>query len=466
MRSRISIVYRTSLGRNALKLVKLATPLWCILPLILCAAILAGMLRLIIFGYHAEVLAMSSMILSCLLIVMLGACLIVLLSEERIHINKSGLYLPFPLCLSSLSPKFRSWRDLVYVSRMESATKERYLQLQFVSGPPLILEERLLTRQDAQKLMLAIESFMGNKTSIAKISPDGKPLLPSYALESFTSLWESELSLSFRPTTFVPLVAGDILTKGRVQVLKPLSYGGSSAVYLAATESGEVVALKELVVPAYVSEEAREKSLELFRREAKLLAGLSHPDIAGIIDHFVEDARHYLVLEYIEGEDLRKLVKGTGKVRRRQVLRWASQMCEILQYLHTQQPPVIHRDLTPENFVVEQSGRLRLIDFGAANEFIGTATGTIIGKQGYIAPEQFKGKAVIQSDMYALGCTLHFLLTGRDPEPLKTSSLNEEKDMLSDLIASLTAQNIHDRPSAGDAARTISSIQQFSRSRV
>src|ERR1700736_4000745 len=97
-------------------------------------------------------------------------------------------------------------------------------------------------------------------------------------------------------------------------------------------------------------------------------------------------------------------------------------MATILKYLHEQDPPLLHRDFTPDNLVLCEDGSIVVIDFGAANEFIGSATGTFVGKHAFIAPEQFRGKACVQSDIYAFGCTLHFLLTGQEPEALSTSN--------------------------------------------
>jgi serine/threonine protein kinase len=100
------------------------------------------------------------------------------------------------------------------------------------------------------------------------------------------------------------------------------------------------------------------------------------------------------------------------------VVRWLLEAAKILQYLHSQSPPLIHRDVTPDNLVLARDGCLSLIDFGAANALLGTATGTLVGKQSYIAPEQFRGKAGLSSDIYSLGATVYFALTGREPEPL------------------------------------------------
>jgi serine/threonine protein kinase len=122
--------------------------------------------------------------------------------------------------------------------------------------------------------------------------------------------------------------------------------------------------------------------------------------------------------------------------------------------LHSQEPPIIHRDLTPDNVVLDQALNLKIIDFGAANEFLGTATGTLIGKQSYLPMEQLRGKAVPQSDIYSFGSSLHFLLTGEEPEPLAVSHPKQLRGELSEqidqLVASCTDPDYKNRPqSAG-----------------
>jgi serine/threonine-protein kinase len=143
------------------------------------------------------------------------------------------------------------------------------------------------------------------------------------------------------------------------------------------------------------------------------------------------------MLEYINGQDLRQLVQQNGPQREALVLTWAMEMATMLKYLHEQEPPIIHRDFTPDNLVLCQDGSLVLIDFGAANEFIGNATGTFVGKHAFIAPEQFRGKAVVQSDIYAFGCTLYFLLTGKEPEALSTSNPQTENSRISSEMSEL-----------------------------
>ncbi|MBK9280784.1 MAG: protein kinase [Candidatus Obscuribacter sp.] len=131
----------------------------------------------------------------------------------------------------------------------------------------------------------------------------------------------------------------------------------------------------------------------MFEREAHLLLKLKHPHIARVLDRFVEEGRDYLVLEYIPGLTLRQLVQTRGKQKEKNVLNYCSKLLEILAYLHEQNPPLIHRDLTPDNIILRKDGSLCVVDFGAANELVGQPPGTMIGKQCYIAPEQLRGKA-------------------------------------------------------------------------
>jgi serine/threonine-protein kinase len=164
---------------------------------------------------------------------------------------------------------------------------------------------------------------------------------------------------------------------------------------------------------------------------------LNHERIASVFDYFVENNHNYIALEYVDGKDLRKYISEKGPQNELTVLRWAIEISEILSYLHSLEPPVVHRDLTPDNLLLEADGSITLIDFGAANEFIGVATGTVVGKQSYISPEQFRGKATPASDYYSLGASLSYLLTGKDPEALSVCRLSEICPHISSDIESL-----------------------------
>jgi serine/threonine-protein kinase len=220
--------------------------------------------------------------------------------------------------------------------------------------------------------------------------------------------------------------------------------------------------LKESVLPADIQSELKSKAEEQFEREARILAGLSHPRIAKVLDHFVERG-HYLLIQFINGQDLRQLVNQAGCLSESKALEYGLQIADILEYLHKKEPAIIHRDLTPENLIVDDKGRIVLIDFGAANEFLHTATGTLVGKHAYMAPEQLRGKACTQSDLYALGSTLFFLLTGKDPLPLSQSHPANSNSAVSnptdDLVSRLTHAKKDERyQTAADVKRAITRI--------
>jgi eukaryotic-like serine/threonine-protein kinase len=283
-------------------------------------------------------------------------------------------------------------------------------------------------------------------------------LLPSY-----TAMWDDELSRRFTATAYVPLEPGQVLQDGRLKVVSQLSFGGLSAVYLCQYKDRDLVVLKEAVVPHDGDEELKQKAMELFEREARLLMKIEHPSVVKVLDCFVEASRQYLLIEYRSGQDLSQFIKQNGAQREEKVLTWALEICEILEYLHAQEPAIIHRDVTPDNLILDASGSLVMIDFGAANEFLGNATGTLVGKQSFIAPEQFRGKATTQSDLYALGCTLSFLLTAQEPIPLSASHPQTVDARISNevnsLVASLTAMNLEQRIlSATDAKRVVEEL--------
>jgi serine/threonine-protein kinase len=241
---------------------------------------------------------------------------------------------------------------------------------------------------------------------------------------------------------------------GRFTVDRQLAFGGFSAIYLVRDEKRNLFILKEAVVPDDAELALKEEASRLFEREAKLLSSLKHPKIARVFDNFVENGRQYLILQYIPGEDLRQLVRKNGAQKEQAVLKWSLDLADVLAYLHNRPVPVVHRDISPDNLILDEQNILHLIDFGAANLFLGTATGTMIGKQAYMAPEQFRGKANTKSDVYGFGCTLHFLLTGKDPEALtacRPSALNAAiSRQLDDLIARCTDPVDEARPSISE----------------
>lgn len=383
--------------------------------------------------------------------------------DNTFEVGEHGIKIPVRFILQSLGRIRFKWNSLKQVAfqtegKISVDPDDICFHFNGLSRVPLRLDG--FDRDDIPKIMLAVQAYAPETRFLPELD-EIKGLAKAQASipMSFTKLWEEELNNRFGSTIFVPMEPGHELQNGRVKIVGQIAFGGLSAIYLAKLDDERLVVIKEAVVPQNADEASKEKALEMFAREAQLLVTLNHPRIAQVYDHFVENARNYLILQYIEGKDLRSYVKENGPVAEEVVSRWAAEIADILTYLHAMSPPIIHRDLTPDNLVLARDGSISLIDFGAANAFMGTATGTLVGKQSYISPEQFRGKANPASDLYSLGGTLHYLLTGKDPEPLAVSHPRELNGGVSQdmdaLIASLTEQETDDRIKTAEEAATL-----------
>ncbi|MCZ7545401.1 MAG: serine/threonine-protein kinase [Anaerolineae bacterium] len=174
-----------------------------------------------------------------------------------------------------------------------------------------------------------------------------------------------------------------------------------------------LVAVKEMLNVS-TDPSIRETTLRNFEREANVLASLSHPAVPKIYDYFDVENRVYLVMEFIKGKDLEVIINSTPDfIKVELVHQWAVDLCDVLDYLHRQ--PFVFRDVKPSNIMIDQHRNVRLIDFGIAKTFQEGQKGTMIGTEGYSPPEQYKGVASPAGDIYALGATLHHILTRRDP---------------------------------------------------
>ena len=178
----------------------------------------------------------------------------------------------------------------------------------------------------------------------------------------------------------------------------------------------KVVAVKEMINQAR-DDLVRTTIVRNFEREANLLATLDHPSIPRIYDYFSQNERSYLILEFINGSDLEAILADSESyIPEERVVQWGIELCDVLSYLHNHQPePIIFRDMKPSNVMINQFGHVVLIDFGIAKPFQSGQRGTMIGTEGYSPPEQYRGEAGNLADIYALGATLHHLLTRRDP---------------------------------------------------
>lgn len=205
------------------------------------------------------------------------------------------------------------------------------------------------------------------------------------------------------------------------QILRILGQGGMGTTYLAWDERRAIAAMHNPTEALVVLKEMNAdmvrltKARELFERESRVLQTLRHPGIPQFFEFFAEGDRQYLTMELIPGQDLDTWIQRHGPVSLPLALDWIVQVGWILDYLHCLNPPVIHRDIKPANLMLRhRDRRIFLLDFGAVKES-GTPWATRIGAEHYSAPEQTQGKPRTQSDLYALGTTLVFLLTGKSP---------------------------------------------------
>ena len=287
------------------------------------------------------------------------------------------------------------------------------------------------------------------------------------------------------------LQPGQYLDGGTYRIVRPLGKGGMGAVWLVAqTKAFDRLAVLKEVVEYYDPLDAaeRQRAMERFEAEARTLGDLKHPGIPDLYAYFSEGGHNYLVMEYIEGPDLRKwltrLDQNTGQLVTAtrlaidQVLHFAIEICKVLEYLATRQPPVIHNDIKPGNIIVdEHSARAVLVDFGTAKTRYLRARGqpsqekdSLYGTVGYAAPELYRGHSVPRSDVYSLAATIYHLLTDDDPRdhPAQYPQLDTLPPALRDTLRAALAPEIEDRPTAGELREQLEGFQggQAARLRV
>jgi len=235
------------------------------------------------------------------------------------------------------------------------------------------------------------------------------------------------------------LRAGQVLRE-RYKINRIIGQGGAGSVYLAddLRLDGRMCAIKEVQHDLTMPEELLVQAREQFQREAVVLARLDHPNLPKVSDFFSEQGRDFLVMDYVPGKDLRVLVLETHQggqfIPEQEVLSWASQLADALIYLHSQAPPILHRDIKPGNLKLMPSGLLKLVDFGLVKLLASDeVTITILQGRGtatYTPLEQYGGDAGhtdIRSDIYAFGATLYHLLTCQAPVEARDRFLNPEK---------------------------------------
>jgi serine/threonine protein kinase, bacterial len=259
----------------------------------------------------------------------------------------------------------------------------------------------------------------------------------------------------------------DTLVRHRYRIAKTMGRGGFGTTYLSLDQDrfDEPCLLKELHPD---SEEDDDGMAErLFKREAQVLLNLRHRGIPKLHAYFAEKDYSYLVQDYIPGSTLAEEVDQRKRTYNEQEARdLLYELAEILEYLHTHSPPIIHRDVKPQNLMRHASGRLLLIDFGAVCQ--AASSQTLIGSPGYVPPEQILGRPVPQSDLYAAGATALRLLSGLHPSQLfnhRTKELEWQSHIktssgFADILNALVAQKVSDRlSSASELKRCLEGLK-------
>jgi serine/threonine protein kinase len=257
-----------------------------------------------------------------------------------------------------------------------------------------------------------------------------------------------------------PLTSGTVL-QNRYEIERLLGGGGMGMVYLAHDHrlANRACAVKEMV-DHFIDQQQRIEANDYFAREADTLAQLKHAAIPAITDRFDDQNRHYLVMEYVEGRNLEEeiAVRG-GPLPEGLIIDIARQLCDVLAYLHGSTPPVVYRDMKPSNVMLTPKGRVVLVDFGIARLFKSARKGTMIGTLGFAPPEQYQGVVDPRSDIYSLGATLHYVLTGRDPEKFPPFSFPPIRDLRPEVSTNLAGAIDHALSYQADARPP--SIQDF-----
>lgn len=247
----------------------------------------------------------------------------------------------------------------------------------------------------------------------------------------------------------VQSVSPGTMLGNRYKVLGLVAQGGMGAVYKCSDTrlAGRLCAVKETRIDPQLSPAQLRQMQEQFKREATTLATLDHPNLPKVSDYFSSGGRHYLVMDYVAGQDLLTLLKkqppGQPGLPVDQVLEWADQLCAALHYLHTQNPPIVHRDVKPANIKLADSGLVKLVDFGLVKWMAPDDNSTItviqgLGTLAYTPLEQYggdTGHTDPRTDIYALGATLYHLLTGQPPASAKERFLRPDRFVLPQHLA-------------------------------
>ena len=261
--------------------------------------------------------------------------------------------------------------------------------------------------------------------------------------------------------------AGDIL-EGKYKILEKIGTGGMSTVWLAMdTTLNKQWAIKEINkhTVEYRSTVNEDQTLS----EIEIMKKLSHPALPRIVSVIDSDNSLSVIMDYIEGQSLAEIIEMYGKQNAETVVPWILDICDIVNYLHHQDPPIIYRDMKPSNVMLSREGNIKIIDFGIAREYKAGKNDTVpLGTRGFASPEHFTKKTDARSDVYTIAATMYTLLTGLDPsqEPYQILPLREVDETLSTglekIITKATEKDPNKRyQSVQELANAISSYREL-----
>lgn len=240
--------------------------------------------------------------------------------------------------------------------------------------------------------------------------------------------------------------------------LQPIGEGGMGAVYLAEDKrNGNAPCVIKQIKYEYKDLASQAEMIKICQREADLLRKLNHRGIVKFLDDHYSVEGLYVVMEYIPGQNLDAVIAKEGPLDSETVVRIGLQCCDVLEYLHSAEPPIIYRDLKPSNLMLRPDGLVVFVDFGIARDFEPKGPATRVVTSGYSPPEQYFGKPEPRGDLYSLGATMHHLLTGTRPKPLtacRPMSLNSGvMPELDKLVFQLTSHDKDERPPSARAVQ-------------
>ncbi|MCA9971516.1 MAG: serine/threonine protein kinase [Anaerolineales bacterium] len=278
----------------------------------------------------------------------------------------------------------------------------------------------------------------------------------------------------------LPSLQSGTILRNRYRLTNIVGQGGMGSVYRAEDLRlpGRLCAIKEIQADPEASDELRSQLQTQFLQEASILAQLDHPNLPKVSDYFADGEREYLVMDYVPGKDLKQILdesRADGRfLDEKLILTWAEQIMDALDYLHRQDPPVLHRDVKPANIKLTPDQRIKLVDFGLVKIMAADDNRTITVVQGrgtaqYTPLEQYggdEGHTDVRTDIYALGATFYHLFAGTPPPDAKSRFLNPARlrplpqirtisQTVADAIAWAMEMHPDERPSSVAAFRQV-----------